>query len=421
MNLVTWKCESRRRQPPGKPPLRIIAAIVLQGVLHGIWLGSAPAVRAQAPAALDLGRPDVVAPGVTRYHVAVPAAAASLVHGEGPLAIDLLKIDPRQAEITTALAKGDAQGRAPVLDAVTRAGAIAGVNASFFVLESGDSTGVLRVDGRLLSDASRLRGAVAFVKARDGSQKLLFDRVTVRLTVRPSTGGREMPSTVDAPRTLNGLALYTPRFAERTRTAPSGTEWLLAPRPTSTTDLVVVERRDHQGASVIPKDGAVLSYGGSPPPASLNPLRRGGWITVREHWVTESRQDARQWARAEDVVGGVGLLLRRGRPVTEWTAEHAQASFVDRRHPRTMIGVDKAGFIWLVAVDGRQPAHSIGMTLPELRGLAVALGLTDALNLDGGGSTTMVVGNRIVNRPSDPAGPRPVSDVILVTKKTPRR
>jgi exopolysaccharide biosynthesis protein len=43
------------------------------------------------------------------------------------------------------------------------------------------------------------------------------------------------------------------------------------------------------------------------------------------------------------------------------------------------------------------------------------LGLRDALNLDGGGSTTMVINGEIVNRPSDAAGPRPVSDAILVT------
>ena len=55
-----------------------------------------------------------------------------------------------------------------------------------------------------------------------------------------------------------------------------------------------------------------------------------------------------------------------------------------------------------------------GMTFAELQALAERLRLTDALNLDGGGSTTMVIGDRIVNRPSDATGPRPVSDVLLV-------
>ena len=54
------------------------------------------------------------------------------------------------------------------------------------------------------------------------------------------------------------------------------------------------------------------------------------------------------------------------------------------------------------------------MSFAELQGLARRLGLHSALNLDGGGSTTMVVRGVIVNSPSDQAGPRPVSDAIVV-------
>jgi exopolysaccharide biosynthesis protein len=89
-------------------------------------------------------------------------------------------------------------------------------------------------------------------------------------------------------------------------------------------------------------------------------------------------------------------------------------TFINQRHPRTVIGVDRRGFIWLVAIDGRQADHSVGMTFADLLRLCDRLDLRDALNLDGGGSTTMVVQGRVVNQPSDAAGPRPVSDAILV-------
>ena len=79
-----------------------------------------------------------------------------------------------------------------------------------------------------------------------------------------------------------------------------------------------------------------------------------------------------------------------------------------------MIGEDNKGAIWLITVDGRQPALSLGMSFTELQTLARRLGLRSALNLDGGGSTTMVVQGNIVNHPSDPTGPRTVSDAILV-------
>jgi exopolysaccharide biosynthesis protein len=79
-----------------------------------------------------------------------------------------------------------------------------------------------------------------------------------------------------------------------------------------------------------------------------------------------------------------------------------------------MIGTSPDRTIWLVTVDGRQPELSVGMTLLELRALARRLGLVNALNLDGGGSTTMWVQGQVMNKPSDPTGPRKVSDALLV-------
>ena len=58
------------------------------------------------------------------------------------------------------------------------------------------------------------------------------------------------------------------------------------------------------------------------------------------------------------------------------------------------------------------------MALVELRALAHRVGLVNALNLDGGGSTTMWVQGQVVNRPSDPTGPRKVSDALLVHRVT---
>ncbi|HET7697185.1 MAG TPA: phosphodiester glycosidase family protein [Vicinamibacterales bacterium] len=121
----------------------------------------------------------------------------------------------------------------------------------------------------------------------------------------------------------------------------------------------------------------------------------------------------RDWQTAKDAVGGAGLLMLNGREFDEWTEERIAAGFDTTRHPRTMIGEDGTS-IWLVTVDGRQPWLSLGMSFTELRGLARRLGLRSALNLDGGGSTTMVVRGVIVNNPSDATGPRPVSDAIVV-------
>lgn len=122
----------------------------------------------------------------------------------------------------------------------------------------------------------------------------------------------------------------------------------------------------------------------------------------------------KDWARARFAISGAGLLLREGRVIDDWADERIAKGFDTTRHPRTVIGVDGAGMAWLITVDGRNPALSLGMSFRELQGLARRFGLRSALNLDGGGSTTMVAAGTIVNHPSDPAGPRRVSDAILV-------
>jgi exopolysaccharide biosynthesis protein len=126
---------------------------------------------------------------------------------------------------------------------------------------------------------------------------------------------------------------------------------------------------------------------------------------------------SRDWSRVPEAVGGAGLLLLDGRALTDWTDERMAAGFDTTRHPRTIIGTDAQGAIWLVTIDGRNPSLSLGMSFTELQRLSRRLGLRSALNLDGGGSTTMWVAGRIVNHPSDPEGPRKVSDAILVVPR----
>ena len=94
--------------------------------------------------------------------------------------------------------------------------------------------------------------------------------------------------------------------------------------------------------------------------------------------------------------------------------------FNAHRHPRSLAGITADGHILFVAVDGRQPGYAEGMSLFELRQLAHCLGCTDALNLDGGGSTTLVIAgegaNGVVNRPSG-TDERPVPSILFVKEK----
>ncbi|MEJ7701355.1 MAG: phosphodiester glycosidase family protein [Pyrinomonadaceae bacterium] len=88
-------------------------------------------------------------------------------------------------------------------------------------------------------------------------------------------------------------------------------------------------------------------------------------------------------------------------------------SFVETRHPRTAVAKLAGDKFLMVTVDGRQPGTSVGMSLQELAEMLLKFGAVDAMNLDGGGSTTMFVGGKVINQPSDKEGERKVSDVIF--------
>ncbi len=145
----------------------------------------------------------------------------------------------------------------------------------------------------------------------------------------------------------------------------------------------------------------------------------GGYVVVARgaaaDWLWERRgtplavQYTLPLGTAEMMVGGSHVLLKDGAPVPVPA---------DAYHPRSMLGVTADGFLYMVAVDG-WGEDSGGMTLPQLQAYAAALGLKNAINLDGGGSTTMAVAGHLVNQPSD-GSERVVAGMVEVGPPHPR-
>ncbi|HEY4303093.1 MAG TPA: phosphodiester glycosidase family protein [Gemmatimonadaceae bacterium] len=126
--------------------------------------------------------------------------------------------------------------------------------------------------------------------------------------------------------------------------------------------------------------------------------------------------------RARNAVAGHPLLIRDS--VIAGDVDTNGDTGFRGRNPRTAVGIARDGRRVLFAViDGRQKPYSDGSSLRETAAILLALGARDALNLDGGGSSTMVVSvpgpngstfSRIANRPSDAVGERPVGDALAV-------
>ena len=133
-------------------------------------------------------------------------------------------------------------------------------------------------------------------------------------------------------------------------------------------------------------------------------------------WVPDSSRTWEGMLSNGDIMTAGPMLLREGR----YVPQRDDRTFVTKRHNRTALGLRPDGTVLLVVADGRFHHTAEGFSLTELQMVMRWLGCCDAINLDGGGSTTMYVKSRgVVNHPSDNNthdhdGQRPVSNAILI-------
>ena len=165
----------------------------------------------------------------------------------------------------------------------------------------------------------------------------------------------------------------------------------------------VVEVRTGGAPVPIPLGGAVLVGVGSAAATVAAEAPVGQQLTSRIIF----RPD---WPGVVSAIGGGPQIVRNGAPVFR-ANEAFTTSQLSPRAPRTGLGQLADGRIILVAVDGRQPGYSVGMTNFELAQTLVRLGAVTGMALDGGGSTTMAFDGTLLNRPAGTE--RPVSTALL--------
>ena len=236
--------------------------------------------------------------------------------------------------------------------------------------------------------------------------------MALRLPRRARADTRMEIAGVDTTRHRGKLMLFTPAYHAHTDTARGGLEWVVRGNP-----LRVAGAPQAAGKTPIPRDGFVLSYGGSTAPPPLSALTHGTRVELETTYASLDAPNG-EWASADAIVGGAGLLIRDGRTVhrlgpraaRRLVRRNAAPAYADR-HASRRLGV---------AGDGRRPPTAVERRHDARRApvaCSVRLGLNQALNLDGGGSTTMWVQGQVVNSPSDAAGPRKVSDALLVAPR----
>jgi hypothetical protein len=344
---------------------------------------------------------------------------------QGPWVIHLVEVDPRACGVGFRTVKGGGErvGRETTSAMAARAAdpsgqrILAAINGDFFSFDPpGVPEGPQIQAGRVLKSEGGYREALesrqlqvqpAFGVTQDG--RPFIRQVSTRGSLEASGGFTAPIHRINAPARSAFIQLYTPFFGDATPPDSGAVEIVV--RGISdvggTTALGVVLGVDTLVDGVSLPAGTAVFAGRDQGALFLRTFARPG-DTIR--WQVHT---AGAPGDVAELIGGFPLLLQNGQRVEHQTGA-VRPPFSERRHPRSAIARNADGAVFLLAVDGRQPGYSEGMSLDELTAFLVELGITDALNLDGGGSTTLVVEGVIANRPSDQEGERPVANALLV-------
>ncbi|MDQ3405858.1 MAG: phosphodiester glycosidase family protein [Actinomycetota bacterium] len=367
---------------------------------------------------------------------------------DGPYRVHVVVIDPRRFTGSTraVLAKDTVAGRETTSSMAARTGALAAINGGYFTIDGtrdvpgpwlegtdGDPAGLSVIDGKVLSEPVGDRPSLVLRNGRAEVRRLTADLWLHGPRSERVTGLNRVPGLVvncGGVGTLlaahdytcgnpDDLVVFSHDFGS---TLPTGAGFQIELDRHGR----VIATGPRGGANPAPGHSVVQALG-----AAADRLRESARPGTR--WVQRSTVLDAETNRPlplggnTAVINGGPLLVDRGVVALDpardgWSpdpiAGTPRADFFwrwyERRNPRTAAGVLPDGRLVLVQSDGRAPGWSAGLTIEETARLLDALGAQRAVNLDGGGSSTVVAQGQMLNRPSDAAGERPAGDAVVL-------
>ena len=307
---------------------------------------------------------------------------------------NILAVSPDAVDIRPSRALSAGIGTESLVSLARRHKALAAINGGFFEMAGtlrGESVGALKIDGEWVSEPEQGR-AVIGLRTVDGKIEAYIDRIALRQELVLPDGGTLPIDGLNRNRGRNELVIYRPHFHGVTLTMPDGAEVVVR-------NGEVTSINDKQGSSRIPADGYVLSASGRKRGELLSHIAEGGTVQIRETIIPERVGDSDLWASFAHIVGGGPLLLQDG--VASSTKSYEREGF-DRAfhsfwHPRTAVGKKTDGTLLFVTITAAGAGVRRGVMLPRLAELFLEWGATDALNLDGGNSSMLVIRDEVVS------------------------
>ncbi len=293
-----------------------------------------------------------------------------------------------------------------VSNIVDENGGIAGINGTFFA-STGSPLGALMINSEIVS--SPIYDRTAFFL--DENDTPYIDNIFVSSHFKIKNGVRYKITGINQGRGDKDTIMYSPAWGERTGTNSNGIEIVVS--KSIITEINVSN-------SKIPKDGYVISVSGPQVEVFSESIKVGESIDAAIKIIPYTTSPK----NIVNLISGGPRLLKHGQVYVSKHEERFKMDIAKGRAARTAIGLTKDRRLLLVTVDGRprrkklrRKNHvSIGASLEELSNLMISLGAVEAMNLDGGSSSTMVIKGENVNQPT--AGyQRRVSNALIVQTK----
>jgi hypothetical protein len=273
-------------------------------------------------------------------------------------------------------------GTAPLIQTAPSYLAAAAINGGYFNRNNRYPLGAIRRDRRWLSSPILNRGAIAW----NNRGQVLMGRLTLEETLITTNRQRLSVLFLNSGYVQPGIARYTP-------------DWGTTYTPLIDNEIIVVVQNNQvvnqlaggiagQTAVPIPVNGYLLALRDTPDAANFLPLGE----TIR----LESSTVPAEFNRFPQIIGAGPLLLQNRQIVLDAKAEKFSDAFIAEQAIRSAICTGTNGNLLIVAVHER--AGGAGPTLAEHAQLMQQLGCTDALNLDGGSSTSLYLGGQLINR-----------------------
>lgn len=396
---------------PLAAPTFALALIIASAPLTFVAPGPVAAAIVSAYASASR---EPVAPGVTHDQGRIATTA-------GSQAVNVIEVEPNNPAISfesslsngrvTGLERTSSQAQNHSLEGHRVVAAINGDVWAGFSNDAEHAPNGLHVEaGELVTTGPAARPT--FGVGADGRPLIGAPLVTV--TLGTSTGTPFVINRVNQLRRAGEVVLYTPHYGSQTSSSASGVDVVIAGlalplRASGAWMGTVLLTRPAEGGYPIAPGTIVLT---APATSLLAGLVPGEAVTL-------STMVTAGWETVLHAVGGREWIVRDGN-----VSISPRPASADEIHPRSAIGLTADGRLILATVDGRQPGWSSGMRLPELAEFMLSRGVVVALNLDGGGSTSLAVrragtdGPVLVNRPSD-GSERAVTNGIHVVSNAP--